>query len=128
MKTIAVWAISIIFILGIGLVLFKGGSDQSKQDSVNNVSIVDGKQIIEIDAKGGYSPKLSIAKAGVPTILRVKTNGSFDCSTAIRIPSLNKGTNLPQTGTTDIDLGSPSVGLLRGTCAMGMYNFEISFN
>ena len=42
----------------------------------DNVHIVDGKQIIEIDVKGGYHPNKSVAKAGMPTILRFKTNGT----------------------------------------------------
>ena len=93
----------------------------------NNVTMVDGKQIIEIKAKGGYSPRRSVAKAGVPTILRVNTNGTLDCSSAIRIPTMNIGKNLPMSGTTEIDLGNPKIGILQGACGMGMYPFEIDF-
>jgi plastocyanin domain-containing protein len=92
-----------------------------------NVSIVDGRQIVEITAKGGYSPRKSVAKAGMPTILRFNTRGTFDCSTAVRIPSLNIRKSLPPSGVTDIDLGTSSVGLLQGMCGMGMYPFEIYF-
>jgi plastocyanin domain-containing protein len=101
--------------------------DTVVEENINNVSVVDGKQIIEIKAKGGYSPVHSVAKAGIPTILRVNTNGTFDCSSSIRIPSLNIGKNLPMSGTTDIDLGNPKQGILQGTCGMGMYPFEINF-
>lgn len=94
---------------------------------VNNVFMEDGKQVIEIKARGGYSPKTSIAKAGLPTILRVNTNGTFDCSSALRIPSLNISQSLPISGITDIELSNSSVGILRGTCGMGMYSFEINF-
>lgn len=94
---------------------------------VENVAIVDGKQVIDLTAKGGYSPLQSVAKAGVPTVLRVSTKGTFDCSSAIRIPSMNISKNLPQSGSTDIDLGSPQLGTLQGTCGMGMYPFEIEF-
>jgi len=58
-------------------------------------SIVDGVQIVEIDAKGGYSPRITDAKAGIPTVLKVKTAGTFDCSSAIAIPSLGYRENLP---------------------------------
>ncbi len=92
-----------------------------------NVTIVDGKQIIEISAKGGYSPIKTTAKANIPTILRVSTNGTFDCSSAVRVPSLGISQNLPPSGTTDIDLGSPKVSVLEGTCGMGMYPFQIDF-
>ena len=93
----------------------------------SNVTVVDGKQIIEIDVKGGYKPGKSIAKAGVPTIIRFKTNGTFDCSSSIRIPSLNVSQALPQTGATDIDAGTSTAGILQGTCGMGMYRFEVEF-
>jgi len=94
---------------------------------VNNVTVIDGKQIIEIRAKGGFVPRKSVAKSGLPTILRVDTNGTFDCSSSVRIPSLNISKILPPTGVTDIDLGSPNVAVLQGTCGMGMYPFEIDF-
>lgn len=84
-------------------------------------------QIIEITAKGGYSPRKSIAKAGIPTILRFNTNGTFDCSSSVRIPSMNIFKYLPQSGTTDIDLGTQQDGVLNGSCGMGMYPFEIDF-
>ena len=93
----------------------------------NNVSIVDGKQIIEIRAKGGYQPRKSIAKAGMPTILRFNTTGTFDCSSSVRIPSLNISKGLPQSGSTDIDIGIGNLGALQGSCGMGMYPFEIEF-
>ena len=99
----------------------------ASEDNIHNVSIVDGKQIIEINTKGGYSPKLSEAKAGMPTILRFKTNGTFDCSSSVRIPSMNISKILPNTGTTDIAVNTPQAGLLQGTCGMGMFKFEVDF-
>ena len=94
---------------------------------VHNVNIVNGKQIIEITAKGGYQPRQSIAKAGIPTILRFDTNGTFDCSSSVRIPAMKISKSLPQSGTTDIEIGTPSVTTLQGACGMGMYPFEINF-
>jgi plastocyanin domain-containing protein len=93
--------------------------------TASNVSIVDGKQIVEIRAKGGYLPRKSVVKAGMPTVLRVNTSGTFDCSSAIRIPSLQVSQSLPATGVTEIDLGSLDPGTLQGNCGMGMYPFEI---
>jgi plastocyanin domain-containing protein len=95
--------------------------------NANNVSIVDGKQIIEINARGGYQPRKSIAKAGIPTVIRFNTRGTFDCSSSVRIPSLGISKSLPQTGLTDIDIGSGKLGTLQGSCGMGMYPFEIDF-
>ena len=99
----------------------------TEETPVNNVSIIDGKQIIDIKAKGGYTPRKSVAKANIPTILRMNTSGTFDCSSSVRIPSMNIFKSLPQSGVTDIDLGTQKVGTLNGSCGMGMYPFEIEF-
>jgi plastocyanin domain-containing protein len=118
---------AIILIGGAIYIANSKSSNQVEGGNINNVSIVDGKQIIEIKAKGGFLPRKSIAKAGIPTILRLNTAGTFDCSSSVRIPSLNISKNLPPSGTTDIDLGSPALGILNGACGMGMYPFEIDF-
>ena len=105
-------------------------SDNTKttqEANINNVSVADGKQIIEINAKGGYTPRKSFAKSGIPTILRFNTNGTFDCSSSVRIPSMNISKILPQSGITDIDLGAQKTGTIDGSCGMGMYPFEIEF-
>jgi plastocyanin domain-containing protein len=96
-------------------------------DSAGPASVPDGAQVVTITAKGGYAPESQTATAGVPTVLRVVTSGTYDCSTALRIPSLGVSKQLPPTGETLIDLGTPSVGTLRGTCSMGMYSFAINF-
>jgi plastocyanin domain-containing protein len=108
------------------LVITKRTSLEQTQN-VNNVSVVDGKQFIEISAKGGYLPRKSVAQAGIPTIIRFKTRGTFDCSSSIRIPSMNISKVLPNTGSTDIDLGVQPAGVLQGACGMGMYPFEVEF-
>lgn len=119
-------------IIGIGIIggaaFFVEKSALKEADApINNVTIVDGTQIVEISAKGGYSPYKSVAKAGIPTIIRFDTKGTFDCSSAVRIPSMNISQTLPQTGSTDIDIGIQKVAILQGTCGMGMYPFEIDF-
>ncbi len=96
-------------------------------ENIPNVSIVNGTQIIEIRAKGGYTPRISVARAGIPTTLRFNTNGTFDCSASVRLPSMGISEILPNSGTKDISLGSPKAGTLQGTCGMGMYPFEIQF-
>ena len=127
MKATSVSIILAALLIGGALLLARSGSQQINTAPQNNITVIDGKQIIEIRAKGGYQPRKSIAKAGVPTILRFETNGAFDCSSAIRIPSMNISRNLPPSGITDIDLGNPKIGTLQGSCGMGMYPFEINF-
>ncbi len=121
--------ISIVVALSLvgGVLFLTRSSDGGAVSNVNNVTVVDGKQIIEIKAKGGYLPRKSIAKAGLPTILRFDTNGTFDCLSSVRVPSLKIVKTLPQTGVTDIDIGVGQLGTLQGMCGMGMYPFEVEF-
>ena len=95
--------------------------------NINNVSVIDGKQIIEIRARGGYQPRQTVAKAGIPTTIRFVTSSTFDCSSFVRIPSLNILKTLPPTGTTEVDIGSQETKVLLGSCGMGMYPFQIDF-
>lgn len=111
-----------------GAVFLVGNKDTSQEQPVNNVTVVDGKQIIEIDAKGGYFPRMTTAQADMPTIIKVKTSGTFDCSAALTIPSLSYQTNLPQSGETDIEVPAQKAGSkVQGICSMGMYNFSVNF-
>ena len=130
MKATTISIIAVLVLIGGAFMLTKGNSQTQADTQVtaNNVTVVDGKQIIEISAKGGYQPRKSIAKAGMPTVIRFDTNGTFDCSSTVRIPSMNISKTLPQTGSTDIDVGTQKVATLQGTCGMGMYPFEVSFN
>ncbi len=122
-------SIIVVGIIVAGAVFLTPSKVQPTTDGapINNVTLVDGKQVIDITARGGYSPRKSTAKAGVPTILRFSTSGTYDCSSSLRIPSLDVNRNLPPTGITEIVIENPSVGVLDGTCGMGMYPFEIDF-
>jgi plastocyanin domain-containing protein len=126
MKPIVISILVAVVLIG-GAFAFTRKSDTTTVADANNVTVVDGKQIVEISAKGGYHPRKSSAKAGIPTIIRFDTNGTFDCSSSVRIPSMNISKSLPQTGKTDIDVGSQEVATLQGTCGMGMYPFEVEF-
>ena len=129
-KTTAISILVAAILIGGAIMLSSGGNDSNTNTaSANNVSIVDGKQIITISAKGGYSPKVTSAKAGMPTVIKVDTNGTFDCSSALTIPSLGYRNNLPPSGETAIDVPPQQSGTtMRGLCAMGMYNFAVNFN
>lgn len=127
MKATIISIIVAVVLIGGAFIFTRDGGDTGQFKNANNVSVVDGKQIIEITAKGGYQPRKSIAKAGIPTIIRFNTKGTFDCSSSIRIPSLDITKSLPQSGSTDIDIGSGKIGTLKGSCGMGMYPFEVEF-
>lgn len=110
-----------------GAVAFSVGSDETNE-VVQNVHMEGEKQVVEIDVKGGYSPKVSTAQAGVPTVLRLKTNGTYDCSAAVNIPALNFRKNLETAGVTEVEVPAHAAqGTLDGTCAMGMYGFSVKF-
>lgn len=128
-NTIIAISLALVLIVLAFVIKDRGNNEtqKTKQAPINNVSIIDGIQIIEIQAKGGYTPRKSIAKANIPTILRFNTKGTFDCSSAVRIPSMNISQVLPQSGATDIDLGTQKISILEGSCGMGMYPFEIEF-
>ncbi len=124
------WLIlGVIVLVGGALFMNRNGEAPSASDTAGNVSVASGQQIIALDAKGGYSPAMTTAAAGVPSILQITTAGTFDCSSAISIPSLGYRANLPPSGTTDIEIPAQPAGTtLNGTCSMGMYNFAIAFN
>lgn len=88
------------------------------------------QQIVEVTARsGGYSPRKVEAKAGIPTILVMKSEGAYGCERAFNIPDLNISEILPENGQTEFDLGTQAKGTkLLGVCSMGMYYFQIFFN
>lgn len=89
----------------------------------------DGVQYVTIHARGGYSPRISTIKSGMPTKLIMKTNNTYDCSSALVIRSVNYRDMLPASGETEIDLGAPKIGeKIQGICSMGMYSFSINVN
>lgn len=120
--------ITLALILAIGIV-FWGGLSTKSSTPVENVEIKNGIQYVTIDAKAGYSPKISNAKAGIPTKLVMNTTGTFDCSAALVIKSINYQKILPQNGETEIDVGTWKTGeTMQGICSMGMYSFQVKFN
>ncbi len=127
MKGLILSSIAALILIGGAAFMTSKQSTSTSAAPADNVSIVDEKQIVTIEVKGGYSPRVSTAKAGIPTVIRFKTNNTFDCSSAILIPSMNISRILPQTGLTDIDIGMNKEGSLNGSCGMGMYRFEIDF-
>ncbi|MFA5999886.1 MAG: hypothetical protein WC783_02820 [Candidatus Paceibacterota bacterium] len=124
--------VSLIIILALVaafFILFSGGDNDSNVGSANNVEIRDGVQYVKVDAGRGYSPKISIAQAGIPTKLIMSTSGTFDCSSALVIKSVNYQNILPPNGETEIYIGTWKTGeTMQGLCSMGMYNFQVRFN
>ena len=129
MKTPTIIAIIIgsAFVLG-AFILTRGNASPADSPPVSNVTIEDGKQIVTISAKGGYSPRMTEAKADMPTTLRVETRGTFDCSSVLAIPSMNYQENLPPSGISEVEIPPQKAdSTFEGLCGMGMYRFEIAF-
>ena len=128
-STIIAVLIGVVFVGGAVLLSKKTPSSQSETTTaVSNVIEADGTQLVAITAKGGYLPKLTTAKADTKTILKVQTNGTFDCTSIVNIPALNYQENLPATGITEIEIPPQKAGsTIEGLCGMGMYKFEIAF-
>ena len=95
---------------------------------VATATIVDGKQIVDITARGGYSPRIVNAKAGLPTVIRVITKDTYDCSASLVIPKVGYRKLLTSNGTEEIAISPEQAkGTLNGLCGMGMYSFKINF-
>lgn len=126
-KTVSI-IITFGLIVAVGIIFMGGSKTKDTSQTVQNTEVRDGVQYITIDAKGGYSPHVSMGSAGIPTKLIVKTNGTYDCSAVLVVRSAGFQKILPQTGETEIDIGTKKVGeTLEGVCGMGMYNFTINF-
>lgn len=91
-------------------------------------TIENGVQIVDITARGGYSPRAVLAKAGLPTTLRVTTAETYDCSLSLVIPKLKYQKFLDSNGTQEILIPAEKAkGTINGLCSMGMYSFKIIF-
>ncbi len=82
MKSVILGITTVVIIASVGGMAILAVNNKPADTIIagSNVSIINGIQIIEVQAKGGYSPRKSTAKAGLPTVLRFNTNGTFDSS------------------------------------------------
>jgi sulfite exporter TauE/SafE len=87
---------------------------------------VNGVQVLRIDAtSGGYSPSSIAAKAGVPTKVVFHTNNTRSCIVYTTFPTIGKQIVLPDSGDTEVDLGTLAAGEIPISCSMGMYTGTI---
>lgn len=125
MKGILIAIIITTVLIGGAWVVSSGNNN--KQEA-NNVVMEGDKQVINIEARGGYFPRVTTAKSNLPIVIKVSTNNTFDCSSALIIPSLNFRKNLPPVGVTEIEVSPQKAGTkIQGLCSMGMYRFDINF-
>ncbi|TDD60409.1 sulfite exporter TauE/SafE family protein, partial [Actinomadura darangshiensis] len=106
-----------------------GGGTASAADSARFVRTdASGTQVVTVWALDrGYRPALLTARAGVRTVLVLRTRDTRGHTRAFTIPSLGKDVVLPVTGETRVDLGAPAPGRLRFVCASGHFPGAITF-
>jgi len=118
--------VSLALIGGTTYFVSKSPASSGSKEQSQNVEVREGVQYVTINARGGYSPRVSDIQAGMPTKLVVKTNGTFDCSAALVVRSVGFQKILQSTGEEVIDLGIVNSGeKIQGVCSMGMYSFQI---
>lgn len=97
-------------------------TDNSSKMSLAYPPVRDGFQDVTINVlPKGYNPTRVILKQGLPTKLRLKTNQTYSCAIAFRIPTLKIGVNLKPTGAEVLSLPPLKKGEYLFTCSMGMY-------
>lgn len=118
-------------LIGGALFFVRGGVEGNRmiQTSASAVATIeDGVQYVDITAQGGYFPRTTRAKAGVPTVIRMKTENTYDCSSALVIRDLSYEGRLQPTGVEEISVPvEKAQGTLKGMCSMAMYHFEVVF-
>lgn len=106
-----------------------GGGTASAADSARFVRTdASGTQVVTVWAlDGGYRPALVTARAGVRTVLVLRTQRTRGHTRAFTIPSRDADVILPESGETRIELGAPGPGRLRFVCASGHFPGAITF-
>lgn len=131
-KAVKIFLISTTFVifalLGFMIFLLNKSSDKSSILTNESLTEEDGKQVINITAKGGFSPNYIIARSEKPTILKIRTENTIDCTSSLSIPKLSYNKLLPLTGTTEIEIPEQNSGEeIYGTCNIGLYHFTLKF-
>lgn len=117
-------------------ILWFGAGDMRRTNAPDRTAVSDtasstienGVQVVDITARGGYNPRITRAEAGRETQIRVHTENTYDCSSAVVIPALDFEVTLgpSETRTATVPAGKAQ-GTLEGLCSMGMYRFKVVF-
>lgn len=132
MKKLVIPIIITVIVLIVGALVLLGNNDAKdptgSTQNTNAVTEESGTQYIDIEARAGYRPGKITAKANIPTVIRMNTKNTFDCSSSLVIPSLSYQGFLQPTGTEEIAIPlEKTKGTLQGLCGMGMYSFTVNF-
>ncbi|MEK9169968.1 MAG: sulfite exporter TauE/SafE family protein [Patescibacteria group bacterium] len=128
MKTVAVgvlilgvyYASNFLSIYGINI-----GFSQNIKGTGTNVSVENGKQIINMDViSGGYSPNQFTIKKGIPVRWVINGKNVFGCQGYFVVPTLNISKALNE-GENIIEFTPKETGFINFSCGMGMYRGRI---
>ncbi|WP_018657013.1 sulfite exporter TauE/SafE family protein [Actinomadura flavalba] len=105
------------------------GGGTARADAARFVRVEpDGTQIVTVWAlDGGYRPALLDARAGLPTVLELRTRGAHGHTRVFTVPERGLDVRLPADGVTRVPLGVPGPGRMRFVCASGHYPGAITF-
>ncbi|WP_067488062.1 urease accessory protein UreH domain-containing protein [Actinomadura hibisca] len=126
---LAVAAWTLVSGLRLGGWLPDGGGARAAADAGRFVTTdAAGTQVVTVWALDrGYRPALVDARAGVRTVLVLRTQGTRGHTRGFTVPGRGLDVILPVTGETRIDLGTPGPGRMRFVCASGHYPGAITF-
>ncbi len=89
--------------------------------------MADGRQTVVVTAvTTGYEPMNLRVDAGIPTTMVVRARDAHGCVRSFVIPGLKMERVLPVNGDTAISIGVLQPGILRYSCAMGMYTGRLT--
>ncbi|GAA0277591.1 hypothetical protein GCM10009527_087420 [Actinomadura nitritigenes] len=115
--------------LRLGGWLPSGGGATAAADSARFVRTdASGTQVVTVWALNqGYRPALLTARAGVHTVLVLRTRHTSGHMRVFTLPSRGRDVYLPATGETRVDLGAPAPGRMPFMCASGHFPGAITF-
>ena len=105
-------------------------ASSGNQKTTEGTSVVTGDtQVLQIKAvNGGYEPRRVVAKAGIPGKIIFPKTTTFGCQNAVVIPELQANATLSRLTDTEFSFAAQPAGkIMKGSCSMGMYDFEIVF-
>jgi plastocyanin domain-containing protein len=114
---------SIALVLLFGWWIYKQSSGTSVSANTNSVAVVNGVQIVKMDASStGYNPRQITIKAGLPVRWEITDKGTSGCTNAVIARQLFDGQISLTPGTTSVkEFTAPATpGTYRFSCWMGM--------
>lgn len=95
-----------------------------KSEDNNLPEIIDGYQVVNMDQElGGYYPNIVTVRKDIPVRWIVNSKTTYSCASSLIAPSINIRKNL-ELGENIFEFTPKEVGVIRFSCAMGMYSGE----